>query len=847
MPMDSSSKSQDIANSVPQPCSDAALAAHVADRTSATKDIRKRRQMERVYHNRLRALLEVSRELSRFDSVDELCRQAIELGRSRLGFDRLGIWLIREDNTASVGTFGTDEEGRVRDERAVQRPLDPGIIGTRPARPNVRENVGLTDAFGFIVGQGWHISAEIWNHDRAIGFLNTDNLLLGQTLSDYEVELLVLYAATIGRLYAKTHSYEVLKQEHKLLRTLIDNLPDHAFAKDLQHRFLLANVASARALGAPSPESIIGKTDMDLIPGPHCDEFMAEEDEIFKSGQAMIAKEVKISFEGDETEWLSSTKVPIKNERGDVVGLIGLNRHITDRKRAENARRESEQRLRNIIESVPVVVYSADGVTGELLFIDGDLEEIIGRKPDEFYADKDLSSRIIHPEDADRARRAYQDGLASGRPFELEYRIVHGEDQHPVWVCARVAPVTDDRGRLIRHDGVFLDITKRKEAEIDGEQTRTQLLHSQKRQSLGTLIGGIAHDFNNMLTIVIGNAEWLEEYGQLAPDQSRATKDIAAAARQATDMTRSLQALSEPAKPRIQQTDANQLVSGVHRLLRRLIPANIEFRLDLDPESCVTAADPGQIQQVLINLCVNARDAMLSGGRLEIQTRTAPQSSLPDGIRPNAAEDKYVRLRVTDNGTGMDEATLTQAFNPFFGTKPKDRSSGLGLSVVHRIVSSHNGFVELNSRPDEGTCCDVYLPAIEPCSDERSSPFLDTTCAGGEILIIEDEEMVASLLKAVMESCGYQVTIAGTPLEGIEIAKSGGHRFCLAVVDYAMPEMTGDECIARIRRTLPDLKAIIITGYNIDDEELSTPDVHVMYKPFSIPTLLDTVQTVCRE
>jgi len=847
MPMDSSSKGQDVADSVPQPCSDATLAAHVTDQPSAPEDIRKHKQIKRVYHNRLRALLEVSRELSRFDSVDELCRQAIELGRSRLGFDRLGIWLIREDGTATVGTFGTDEEGRIRDERTVQRPLKPDVIGARPARPNVRENVGLTDAHGFIVGRGWRVSAEIWDHDRAIGFLNADNLLLGQPLTDDVVELLILYAATIGRLYAKTHSYELLKQEHKLLRTLIDNLPDHVFAKDLQHRFLLANVAAARALGAPSPESIIGKTDRDLIPGPYCDEFVAEEDKIFNSGQAMIAKEVMVPLEEGKAEWLSSTKVPIKDERGDVVGLVGLNRHITDRMRAVIARRELEQRLHNIIESVPVIVYSADGATGEPLLIDGDMEEILGRKPDEFYADKDLTSRIIHPEDADRVRRAYQDGLASGRPFELEYRIIHGGDQRPVWVCARVAPVTDDNGRLIRHDGVILDITKRKEAEIEGEQTRSQLLHSQKLQSLGTLIGGIAHDFNNMLTIITGNAEWLEEYGQLAPNRARAAKDIAAAARQATDMTRSLQALSELAKPRIQQTDANQLVSGVYRLLRRLIPATIEFRLDLDPESCVTAADSGQIQQVLINLCVNARDAMPNSGLLEIQTRMVPQSALPEGIRPNAPEDKYVRLRVTDNGTGMDEATLTQAFNPFFGTKPKDRSSGLGLSVVHRIVSSHNGFVELNSRPNEGTCGDVYLPAIEPCSDEHASPVSAATCAGGEILVIEDEQMVASLLKAVMESCGYQVAIAGTPLEGIEIAESGGHRFCLAIVDYSMPEMTGDECIARMRRTLPDLKAIIITGYNIDDEQLSTPDVHVMYKPFSIPTLLDTVQTVCRE
>jgi CheY-like chemotaxis protein len=195
----------------------------------------------------------------------------------------------------------------------------------------------------------------------------------------------------------------------------------------------------------------------------------------------------------------------------------------------------------------------------------------------------------------------------------------------------------------------------------------------------------------------------------------------------------------------------------------------------------------------------------------------------------------------------MDEDTLNQAFDPFFTTKFQDRSAGLGLSVVHRVVDSHNGFVDLVSHPNQGTCCDVYLPAIQPCSDDSPSPEPASAEAGGQVLVIEDEEMVASLLKTALESRGYDVKIASSPREGIEIVKSAEHPFHLAIVDYSMPQMTGDKCIAQLRQAYPDLKAILMTGYNLDEEELCTPDVLLIHKPFSIPTLLKAVRTIRTE
>jgi two-component system cell cycle sensor histidine kinase/response regulator CckA len=383
---------------------------------------------------------------------------------------------------------------------------------------------------------------------------------------------------------------------------------------------------------------------------------------------------------------------------------------------------------------------------------------------------------------------------------------------------------------------------ERKRAELEHQRLETQLQNAQRLESLGVLAGGIAHDFNNLLTIITCNAQFLHTALSLDNAQQTALQDLETAAAHATEMTRSLLAFSRPTRPQARPLDLNILVADIHRFLRRVLPAIIEFRLDPDPQPCTTAVDPGQMQQVLINLCVNARDAMPTGGTMEIQTRHATRRDLPPHLKPRAQGDEFILLRVSDTGTGMDADTLRQIFDPFFTTKPKDRGTGLGLAIVYKIVQVHKGLIDVASQPGKGTRFDIYFPAA--AAPPKAEPDLAAAQGKERILILDDEEMIASLLKTLLESRGYQVTLTDRPEAAIEYARTCGRDLDLAIVDYSMPTMTGDACLAEIRRTHPDLRAVLITGDTSAVPERLDSLTQVLAKPFTAGALAGLVREI---
>lgn len=381
---------------------------------------------------------------------------------------------------------------------------------------------------------------------------------------------------------------------------------------------------------------------------------------------------------------------------------------------------------------------------------------------------------------------------------------------------------------------------ERKRAEIEHQRLETQLQHAQRLESLGVLAGGIAHDFNNLLTIITCNAQLLRQTIEAGPAQVTAIRDIETAAAHATEMTRSLLAFSRPTKPQVRPVDVNLLGAEIHGFLRRVLPATIDFRIDLDPQPATIGVDPGQMQQVLINLCVNARDAMPAGGIMEMQTRRLSRNQLPPHVKLPGGAQESIRISVSDNGSGMDPETLRQIFDPFFTTKPKDRGTGLGLAIVYKIVEVHKGTIDVSSKPDEGTRFDIYFPAVEVAPD--TAPPAPAVGGKERILILDDEEMIASLMKTLLESRGYRTIVANRPEEAIEIVRRDGGDLDLAIVDFYMPNMTGDTCLAEIRQMRPQLHAILITGDVAAISDKTDPQTRILCKPFTATSLTDKVR-----
>ena len=412
-------------------------------------------------------------------------------------------------------------------------------------------------------------------------------------------------------------------------------------------------------------------------------------------------------------------------------------------------------------------------------------------------------------------------------------------------------PIPDGDGTITAFGGVVLDVTLRRRAEKDREELQDALLQAKKMESVGRLAGGVAHDFNNMLGVILGHAEIALD--EVSPDQALYTdlEEIRKAAKHSADLTRQLLAFARKQSVSPKVLHLNGTVSGILKMLRRLIGENIELDWQPEEDPWSVRIDPSQVDQLLANLCVNARDSIEGGGRIGIETRNTILDEHSCSEHPGFIPGEYVQLTVTDDGCGMEPELLENVFEPFFTTKGLGKGTGLGLSTVYGIVKQNGGFITVESERGIGSSFRIFLPR---CRDESQPAFADYAAeviGGGEtVLLVEDEPAILTLGKRMLSRLGYRVLAASTPVEAIGLARERGEEIDLLITDVIMPGMNGRELADHLIAERPELSVLFMSGHSADviaHQGVLEAGVRLIQKPFSNRDLAAQVREALAE
>jgi two-component system, cell cycle sensor histidine kinase and response regulator CckA len=441
-----------------------------------------------------------------------------------------------------------------------------------------------------------------------------------------------------------------------------------------------------------------------------------------------------------------------------------------------------------------------------------------------------------------------QEYVATNTPYAIEYRILH-RDGTVRWVFENGVPIAEHQQQPLWLDGVILDITELKQAQQHNEELERKFLQAQKMESVGRLAGGVAHDFNNMLGVIIGNTEIaLDKLPADNPVQTELA-GIKTAAERSAALTQQLLAFARKQIYAPKILDLNATVAGMLPMLRRLIGEDIDLAWLPGSDGRLVKMDPTQIEQILANLCVNARDAIVDTGKLTIETGTAVFDHAYCAEHPGFVPGSYVLLAVSDNGSGMTDETLGQLFEPFFTTKELGKGTGLGLATVYGIVKQNNGFINVYSEVGQGTTFRIYLVRHEGEIVAVDNDADTVEMVGGQecILLVEDEPMLNEMTTMMLERQGYAVLPAATPSEAMRLAGEHGRGIDLLITDVVMPEMNGRELASRLADIVPRLKCLFVSGYTanvIAHHGVLDEGVHFMQKPFSSRELAAKVREV---
>lgn len=638
-------------------------------------------------------------------------------------------------------------------------------------------------------------------------------------------------------------AYQALEKLEQHYSQLLNMNPSAIYATSLKkpHRCRFVSHAFTEITGYEAKE-IYADPDF-WLDHVHPDDRARITNEIDQSLSAGIGTVTyRLRHQNGEYRWIRDTFRVINNEQGQPYEFVGTWTDITIEKLATRALQTSEERFRIAAENSNDLIYERDLVTGTLFWY-GDVDGVLNYTPDEFPRTTTAWENSIHPDDQAALKTAIENHLANPVvPFDQQYRIRAKDGKYKIW---------KDRGKLVLRDGKSTgrwigsctDITKAKRLE-------QQFMQAQKMETVGLLAGSIAHDFNNLLTAIIGFSDMCLQSQELSATNTEYINEVKNAGMRAADLTRQLLAFSRKQVIAPVNLDINAVVSGMEKMLRRLIAENIHFTLTLAPSLKHVLADASQLEQIVMNLAINARDAMPNGGELMIQTQDVEMDNNYVVLHPEVIPGPYVMLAISDTGAGISRQDQARIFEPFFTTKEKGKGTGLGLATVYGIVKQSRGYIYLYSEPGMGTTFKVYLPAAEHPGTlpGKLSDAQQLMSKNNEtILLVEDETSVRSLAQMILKSCGYKILEAESGNEALQICDLHKGPIDLLLTDVIMPGLNGHELAARLTSKYPDLQVLYMSGYTDDiitRHGILTEGTMFMSKPFSSEMLARKVHEV---
>ncbi|MBN2394174.1 MAG: PAS domain-containing protein [Anaerolineae bacterium] len=653
----------------------------ITERKRAEEELQRSRETALHFSERLAALQEITNQLSRVESYDDLSRRAVELGRARLGFDRIGIWFVGERLGVARGSFGIDEQGQLRDERGMEVEFGPDepdwqLLYHR-APTVIVQREPLYDHHRRQVGDGSRAVATLWDGDETIGLISVDNLLNHQPITEQQLEILRLYATTLGYLFKRKQAEEAreqlaaqVREQAKRMMQILATVPTGVLLLDGDGRVIQANPVAKR----------------------------------------------------------------------DLVVLAGAK--------------------------------------------EGDRLTHLGGRP--------LAELLTSPP----TRGLWHEVKAAKRTFEIIARPVENGASPEHWVL------------------VINDATREREIQA-------QLQQQERLAAVGQLAAGISHDFNNLMAVIVLYAQMALRTPEFSVKTRERLEIIAQQARRATDLTQQILDFSRRAVLEPRPLDLIPFLKEIVKLLERTVLESIKLDLRYGMDEYIVNADSGRLQQVILNLAVNARDAMPQGGELRI---TLSQTGQKDKIKcvtcGQVLGGEWVSITVTDNGSGIPSTVLPHIFEPFYTTKEPGKGSGLGLAQVYGIVKQHGGHVDVVTKAGEGTTFTLYLPALQERQPERSTVENQTLVRGyGEtILIVEDDAVLREALVAGVELLNYRVLEAANGIQALGVLKQHHGEVALVLSDLVMPEMGGQALFQAIRQRGLSLPVVILTGHPMENE-----------------------------